>query len=131
MGFKALELIVAGTLLAKGIAGLAMPGRFYAWRVRQCLSPRVPGVILVVPLFFAVLAALAWYAIIFHHEASGWVITGLLTAGVLLGAVNLSRWKTYRVHALRLATDPTLRRRFDLGIVSFGAVLVVFAIFAS
>ena len=127
MWFKLPALVFGFALLAKGFAGLLMPERFYGWRRAQFSAQRVPGAVLVSPAIAAGLAAVTWYAVIFHAIAWGWVTAVMLTLGALAGGINLARWPVYREHGLRMVTTPTFHRRLDRSIVAGGCAVLAFA----
>ena len=128
MWFKLPALVLGVALLAKGLAGLVVPGRFYAWRRAQFSTWRVPGAVWVSPSIAAGLAVVTWSATTFHAMAWNWVVPVTLTLGALAGFVNLARWPVYRKHGLRMVTNPALHRKLDCGIVVAGCAVVMFAI---
>ena len=106
MWFRVLSLVIAAALLVKATIALALGRRFYAERQRQYASESPPAKVWVPPLVIVALALVAWYAIIFHYQPWGWVVTGSLTALACLAVDHLFRWESHRQRMLKVVTNP-------------------------
>lgn len=129
MWFKLISLALAALCLGKAALALAAPGLFYRLRLAQYGSARLPWSIFLAPAYVLALAALAWYATLFHYAAWGWLVTGFLTLVAALAVVNLLRWQRHRATvAAAIAGRPAERASFDLGLGALGAAFLALAL---
>lgn len=110
MWFQVLGLIIAAAFIVKASTALAIPGRFYAARMRQYESETLPPKLLVPPTILLTLTVASWYATIFHYQPWGFIVTGLLTFISYMAVDHLLRWKSHRAAMHAVVSDPKVWR---------------------
>jgi hypothetical protein len=108
-------------LLRQGDYSFAAARPFLYMATGSVCLDTIPRIVLVMPTLMIVLAALAWYATVFHYQSSGWIVTAFTTLIAVLAALNLSNWSTHRQHTGEtIAAQPGTRIATDLVILVMG-----------
>lgn len=129
MWFKFISIALAALCLGKAGIALAVPGFFYQLRLAQYRSARLPWSIFLAPAYVLTLAALAWYATLYHYTAWGWLLTLFLTLIGSLSVVNLLRWSQHRMAVAGVIVErPVERAKFDVGLGILGITFVSLAV---
>ncbi len=130
MVFKLLSLLIALLCLGKASTALLAPHLFYRRRRQQYESAVRPRSIFIVPMLVWLLTAAAWYALVFHYQPEGWIVTGFLSVIALLALRNLWRWRTHRAALLDAIqeTNAAYRRRFDVVLFIIGSMFMLLGV---
>ena len=125
MWFKIISYVIGALFLSKALIAIVYHTRFYAWLRRQCLSETFPPALAALVVDTAVLAAVTWYAAIFHYAPFGWFLAALMSLALAKALGFYFMWERSSKFFVRVldASDA------GLWALDFSLVLYGFAFF--